>query len=64
MTKNALGVHQCTVSKTLATYQLTAKFSRDVRESVRTFGMIQVFGCIDGTHIPIKRPLTDSLLQL
>ena len=36
MTTNALGVHQCTVSKILATYQITAKFSRDVRESVRT----------------------------
>ena len=24
------------------------------------FGMIQTFGCIDGTHIPIKRPLTNS----
>ena len=31
-----------------------------VSEFEITFGMIQAFGCIDGTHIPIKRPLTDS----
>ena len=24
------------------------------------FGMIQVFGCIDGTHISIKKPIVDS----
>ena len=38
--------------------------SHEIREKVSEFeimfGMIQAFGCIDGTHIPIKRPLTDS----
>ena len=76
MTANAFGVHRCTVSKTLVSVceaineipgpQLIKlpQNSHEMREKVSefeiTFGMIQAFGCIDGTHIPIKRPLTDS----
>ena len=75
MTANAFGVHQCTVSKTLVSVceaineilgpQLIKlpQNSHEMREKVSefeiTFGMIQDFGCEDGTHIPIKRPLTD-----
>ncbi|XP_065651012.1 uncharacterized protein LOC136079217 [Hydra vulgaris] len=31
-----------------------------VSEFESKFGMTQAFGCIDGTHIPIRRPLTNS----
>jgi len=33
---------------------------RKVSEFELKFGMTQAFGCIDGTHIPIKTPTTDS----
>ena len=76
MTVSAFGVHQCTVSKTPVSVceaineilgpkiVKLSQSSHDMREKVSefeiTFGMIQAFGCIDGTHIPIKTPLTDS----
>lgn len=31
-----------------------------VSEFERKFGIIQAFGCIDGTHIQIKRPRENS----
>jgi hypothetical protein len=31
-----------------------------VSEFETKFGMVQAFGCIDGTHIPMKRPIVDS----
>ena len=76
MTANAFGVHQCTLSKTLVSVceaineilgpQLIKlpKNSHEMQEKVSefeiTFGIIQAFGCTEGTHIRIKRPLTDS----
>ena len=76
MTANAFGVHQSTVSKTLKTVceaineilgprlvQLPQS-EEEMREKISgfemLFGMVQVFGCIDGTHIPIKRPFSAS----
>ena len=73
---NCFGVHQCTVSKTLVSIceaineilcpQLIKlpQNSHEMREKVSEFeikfGMIQAFGCIDETHIPIKKSLTGS----
>ena len=40
------------------------KTREETREKVSRFeakfGMIQAFGCIDGTHVPIKCPLENS----
>ena len=76
MTANTFGIHQCTASKTiLCVCQAISKeigpkylhLPRNREEMVKKvsefelkFGMIQAFGCIDGTHIPVKRPLRDS----
>ena len=35
------------------------EMKQKVSEFETKFGMVQVFGCIDGTHIPIKRPIKD-----
>ena len=74
MTTNTFGVHQSTVSKvvdevckTIADklgprYIYLPKTVEDMLKKVSEFelkfGMIQAFGCIDGTHIPIKTPVT------
>ena len=76
MTANAFGVYQCTVSKILLEvcqainqivrprYLHLPQNKDKMREIVSTFeakfGVSQVFGCIDGTHILIKRPVLNS----
>ena len=76
MTANTFGVHQCTCSKTIVdvcnainkhlgpTYLHLPRTRGEMREKVSEFevkfGMTQAFGCIDGTHVPIKRPPKDS----
>ena len=76
MTANTFGIHQCTVSKTLrevcsaVSKHLSPEYLHlpstkeemysKVAEFETKFGMVQAFGCIDGTHIPIRRPVTDS----
>ena len=76
MTANTFGVHQCTVSKTIVEVctaintHLGPKYlhlpsdvdemRRKVSEFELKFGMTQAFGCIDGTHVPLKRPQNNS----
>ena len=76
MTANTFGIHQCTVTKTIAEvchaitrklgprYMALPKNKEEVREKVSQFklkfGMVQAFGCIDGTHIRIKNPLSNA----
>ena len=79
MTANTFRIHQCTVSKTIVevcrainlhlgpTYLSLPKdvdeMRRKVSEFKLSFGMTQTFGCIDGTHIPIKRPQVIHRIQ-
>ena len=72
MTANTFGVAINTVSAVILdvcevishrlgpTYIFLPRNIGEMREKVAqfesTFGMIQAFGCVDGTHIPIKRP--------
>ena len=76
MTANTFGIHQCTVSKVIhevcsalrnklgAQYiylpKTVPEMERKVAQCELKFGMIQGFGYIDGTHIPIKTPLENS----
>ena len=76
MTANTFGIHQCTVSKTLKIvckainnvvgpkYLYLPKNKEDMRKLASEFeikfGMVQAFGCIDGTHIQLKRPIKNS----
>ena len=76
MTANAFGVHQCTVSKIIMQVchvicerlgpvylflpRTREEMNRKVSEFELRYGMIQAFGCIDGTHIPIKTPQANS----
>ena len=76
MTANTFGIHQCTVSKTLLevcraiSTHLGPEYlhlprnhdemQRKVAEFETKFGMVQAFGCVGGTHIPIRRPIVDS----
>ena len=76
MTANTFGIHQCTVSKIIMevctaisthlgpTYlrlpQDLEEMRRKVSEFELKFGMTQAFGCIDGTHVLIKRPQKNS----
>ena len=76
MTANTFGIHQCTVSKTLheacraVSKHLCPEYlylpstkeemQSKVAEFETKFGIVQAFGCIDGTHIPIRRPVTDG----
>ena len=76
MTANTFGIHVCTASKTIhdvceaISYHLGPKYIKlpqneeQMREKIAEFeakyGFIQAFGCIDGTHIPIKRPQENS----
>ncbi|XP_028412532.1 protein ALP1-like [Dendronephthya gigantea] len=76
MTANTFGVHVCTVSKTIydvcraITYRLGPTYiklpqneeqmRKKVAEFEAKYGCIQAFGCIDGTHVAIKRPTENS----
>lgn len=76
MTANTFGIHQCTVSKVVLEVcdaitkhlgpeyihlpRTAEEMQRKVSQFELKFGMIQAFGCIDGTHVPIKTPSTDS----
>ena len=76
MTANTFGIHQSTVSKVVfevcdaITKHLGPEYIHlprtaeemhgKVSEFELKFGMTQAFGCIDGTHIPIKTPTIDS----
>ena len=76
MTANAFGLHQCTVSKTInevcdvlnnevgPEYLVLPKNEEDMRKVVSgfelKFGLLQAFGCIDGTHVEIKRPIENA----
>ena len=76
MTANTFGIHQCTASKTIATVCTAIcthlgpqylhlpldknEMRRKTSEFELKFGMTQAFGCIDGTHIPLKRPCVNS----
>ena len=73
MTANAFGVHQCAVLKTLsevckAINEISGPkylyFSRNTEEMIELvskfevkIGIPQACGCIDETHVPLKRPL-------
>ena len=75
MTANTFGIAICTVSsvifqvcKAISTVlgprylklpQHESEMRHKVSEFEAKFGMVQAFGCIDGTHIPIKRPVKD-----
>ena len=65
MTANTFGVHQYAVSKTLSEVcKAITRNTGEMREIVSKFevkfGIPQAFGCIDGTHVPLKRPLINS----
>ena len=76
MTENMFGIHQCTVSKVVLEVcdaitkhlgpeyihlpRTAEEMQRKVSQFELKFGMIQAFGRIDGTHVPIKTPSTDS----
>ena len=76
MTANTFGIHQCTVTKTIAEvchtisnelgprYIYLPKNDEEMRKKVSEFelkfGMIQAFGCIDGTHVRIKSPQSNA----
>ena len=72
MTANTFGIHQCTVSKTIVAvcnainihlgpkYLHLPKDQEEMRRKVAEFelkfGTPQAFGCVDRTHVPLKRP--------
>lgn len=74
MTANTFGIHQCTVSKIVIevctaitdhlNYIKLPTTVNEMQEKVAQYElkycMTQAFGCIDGTHIPIRAPLKDS----
>ena len=76
MTANTFGVHQSTVSKVViqvcnaisknigSEYLHLPRTEEEMRTKIAQFetkfGMVQAFGCIDGTHIPIRRPYVNS----
>jgi hypothetical protein len=76
MTANYIGIHVSTASKTIhqvckAITQFLApkylklpktqsKMQEKISEFEVMFGMSQAFGCIDGTHVPILRPVDNS----
>ncbi|XP_028416187.1 putative nuclease HARBI1 [Dendronephthya gigantea] len=76
MTANTFGIHQCTVSKIVLqvcraiSTHLCPKYIHlprtedemrvKVAEFETKFGMLHAMGCIDGTHVPIRRPNVDS----
>ena len=76
MTANTFGIHHCTLSKVvkevcsvIVTYMVPKLIkltnSQDemlskISEFEAKFGMTQAFGCIEGTHIPLKTPTVNS----
>ena len=76
MTANTFGIHQSTTSKVimevceaivthLVPKYITLPKTREemtskVSQFELKFGMLQAYGCIDGTHIPIKTPNENS----
>lgn len=76
MTSNTFGVHRSTLTKaitevcgTIVTYMVPKlislpKSQDEMLSTISEFevacGMTQAFGCIDGTHIPIKAPISNS----
>ena len=76
MTGNTFGIHQSTVSKVIVQVcnaisrnigpdyihlpRTEDEMKTKVAEFETKFGMVQAFGCVDGTHIPIRRPYVDS----
>ena len=76
MTANTFGVHHSTVSKVVVQVcsaisrhiqpdyihlpRTQEEMKTKVAEFESKFGMVQAFGCVDGTHIPIRRPYVDS----
>ncbi|XP_046853992.1 putative nuclease HARBI1 [Xenia sp. Carnegie-2017] len=76
MTANTFGIHQCTASKVIKEvcsainkllgpkYIFLPKNENEMRKKASEFelkfGMVQAFGLIDGTHIPIKCPPENS----
>ena len=73
MTANTFGIHQSTTSKVIMEvceaivthlvpkYITLPKTREEITSKVSQFelkfGMLQAYGCIDGTHIPIKTPI-------
>ena len=73
ITANAFGLHQCTISKILIEvcdainkvagpeYLFLSRNEEEMKKVVSkfelNFGLLQAFGCIDGSHIEIKRPI-------
>ena len=73
---NTFGIHQCTVTKTIMevctaintllgpAYIHLPRNKEEMRnitsQFALKFGMTQAFGCIDGTHVQVKRPESDS----
>ena len=76
MTANSFGIAICTASAVIfevckaiskylgPKYLYLPKNQTEIRQKVSEFeakyGMIQAFGCIDGTHVPIRRPVVNS----
>ena len=76
MTANTFGIAHCTVCKIVLQVCIAIvdelgpslislpKTEDDMKVKVSKFeckfGMKHAFGCIDGTHIPIRRPLESS----
>ena len=76
MTANVFGIHQCTASKHIHSvcevinshlgpeYLYLPRNTDEMRQKVSEFeirfGLSQACGCIDGTHMPIKRPVKNS----
>ena len=76
MTGNTFGIHQCAVSKVVLEVcnaitkhlgpeyihlpQTAEELQRKVSQFELKFGMTKAFECIDGTHVCIKTPSTDS----
>ena len=50
---------KCPWPKYLKLPEIASEMRQKVSEFEAKFGMVQAFGCIDGTHVPIKRPVKD-----